>query len=253
MGEEEGHHILPRSIFPEYENAKENEWNLANLKFRDHLTAHWLLHKALPNSREASIALFMMCNRMPEILDEGLLEAYSHARKSLSSFFKENGRKVISRLNSDPDFISRRDARTRAMHTDPEFSRRLSRKTSEVMKDFYSKEENVLALSERMRVLNKDPSFRESVRQKQSKDGFFNKNTVAQWNRKKEVWKRAGEYYELWLKNGKPKQRNFEKLVGLDVQCLYGRFTGTMDHAGKEPWVPCEDPVWVDWVNSLPD
>lgn len=39
----EDHHILPRSIFPEFENLKENPWNCIKLSLRHHFIAHWIL------------------------------------------------------------------------------------------------------------------------------------------------------------------------------------------------------------------
>lgn len=43
----ERHHILPRSLFPEY---KSNDKNIVNLKFIDHVKAHELLFKFTENS-----------------------------------------------------------------------------------------------------------------------------------------------------------------------------------------------------------
>lgn len=40
----ETHHILPKSLYPEYKNSK---WNLVHLPFRAHHIAHWLLAKAI--------------------------------------------------------------------------------------------------------------------------------------------------------------------------------------------------------------
>jgi len=41
------HHILPRSLYPEYECFNENSWNLVYLNYRSHLIAHYMLAKAL--------------------------------------------------------------------------------------------------------------------------------------------------------------------------------------------------------------
>ena len=40
----EKHHILPRSTFPEFENA---EWNIVNLKYEDHRLVHLWLFKSI--------------------------------------------------------------------------------------------------------------------------------------------------------------------------------------------------------------
>lgn len=46
----EQHHILPASIFPEYENLKENRWNLIRLTGREHFIAHLMLSKIFINT-----------------------------------------------------------------------------------------------------------------------------------------------------------------------------------------------------------
>jgi hypothetical protein len=42
------HHILPKSVFPEYENLKKFPWNSTILEYSDHISAHVLLLKAYP-------------------------------------------------------------------------------------------------------------------------------------------------------------------------------------------------------------
>lgn len=42
----EKHHILPKSLFPEYKDLKNNDWNLIVLSFRQHYICHWILAKA---------------------------------------------------------------------------------------------------------------------------------------------------------------------------------------------------------------
>jgi len=40
------HHILPKSIFPQYSNLKIHDWNGVHLSYYDHYYAHWLLTEA---------------------------------------------------------------------------------------------------------------------------------------------------------------------------------------------------------------
>lgn len=42
----EDHHICPRSMWPEYSNFRDNEWNRATLTARQHYIAHWMLARA---------------------------------------------------------------------------------------------------------------------------------------------------------------------------------------------------------------
>lgn len=55
-GYTEGHHIFPRSLFPEY---KDSVWNIIQLKAEDHFKVHYLLAKALGGRMWC--ALSMMC------------------------------------------------------------------------------------------------------------------------------------------------------------------------------------------------
>jgi len=41
------HHILPKSLFGDYKNLKENPWNGTHLVYSDHYYAHWLLTEAI--------------------------------------------------------------------------------------------------------------------------------------------------------------------------------------------------------------
>lgn len=41
----ENHHILPKSIFPEYKNLKDNPWNGVLLTYREHILCHYLIYK----------------------------------------------------------------------------------------------------------------------------------------------------------------------------------------------------------------
>lgn len=54
----ENHHILPKSLFPEYVNLKQNRWNCSTLSIKDHFIAHYLLSGAVShNSTLVSLQL----------------------------------------------------------------------------------------------------------------------------------------------------------------------------------------------------
>lgn len=54
-GYSERHHILPKSLFPQFKN---NSWNIIRLTARQHFIAHWMLAKAFGEGMW--IALYMM-------------------------------------------------------------------------------------------------------------------------------------------------------------------------------------------------
>ena len=62
----------------------------------------------------------------------------------------------------------------------------------------------------------------------------------------KELWKRAGEFYEVYSDNGNPGNKMLEKLLDLPKNCLmviHSKFK-------KQNWIPNADPLWTDWLLS---
>lgn len=53
----ENHHILPKSIFPEFTAY---EWNLSRLSYREHFLAHWLLSKCMVQTNHKQQMLFAL-------------------------------------------------------------------------------------------------------------------------------------------------------------------------------------------------
>ena len=62
-GISEAHHILPKSMFPEFTSLKRFTWNKAILTPRQHFLAHWMLWKMFPNESSQSFAFWNMGNR----------------------------------------------------------------------------------------------------------------------------------------------------------------------------------------------
>lgn len=55
----EKHHILPKSLWPEFSDFKEHSWNCSILRARQHFIVHWMLAKSL--SKNMWYAFKMMC------------------------------------------------------------------------------------------------------------------------------------------------------------------------------------------------
>jgi hypothetical protein len=91
----ESHHILPKSLFPQYKNDK---WNLVNLSAKDHFLAHYYLHKALPKEPKMTFGLWGMCNQKSpnhaerDYIDKNIAEfstIYEEARMAHAKLFQE--------------------------------------------------------------------------------------------------------------------------------------------------------------------
>lgn len=91
-GKGEKHHILPVSIWPEYETC---EWNLVNLSYKNHYRVHCLLPDMLEGEARASMlyAWNMMSGRHADCVDPA--ESYERFRIELNEIIREanTGRK----------------------------------------------------------------------------------------------------------------------------------------------------------------
>jgi hypothetical protein len=88
----EKHHILPKSIWPEYEFC---DWNISRLSYRDHYKAHEILTKICLRRREREKMIkswWIITNRFKcEFIDaEKYSELRELARKSISESMKGN-------------------------------------------------------------------------------------------------------------------------------------------------------------------
>lgn len=85
-GKGEKHHILPRSVFPEYAKC---EWNLVNLSYKDHYRVHCLLPDMLSGKgRECMLyAWNMMSNRHRAAEDQ--YASYERFRVELNKIISE--------------------------------------------------------------------------------------------------------------------------------------------------------------------
>lgn len=98
----EKHHILPKSLFPEFENDLDN---LVELDFMDHLKAHEVLTKT--KEPKMYFAFFMMVNTSKAEYDElsedekiSLYKLYAKAREEAIRLKSEWGKSRIGSLNN---------------------------------------------------------------------------------------------------------------------------------------------------------
>ena len=116
---EVSHHILPRSLFPEFVNLFENKWNDAKLSERHHYIAHLLLWKAC-NNKEMTYALNMMSNfrgiktsrlyeklrnDFKEQLKEDVKSREKFGTKGLTTVIDKDGNR-LSVSTDDPRYVS---------------------------------------------------------------------------------------------------------------------------------------------------
>ena len=104
----ERHHILPRSLFPEFDKES---WNIVELTMEDHIEAHRLLHSIFESNKTLLAYVFM--NRMAGTIPSR--ELYVAFKKSMrgegNPSKREESRKKISESKTGkkrPDMVGKR-------------------------------------------------------------------------------------------------------------------------------------------------
>ena len=80
------HHILPKSIFPEFKDLRDNPWNGVRLSFRHHFVAHMFLARVFKETHHMGTALFLMAQsdsgkRLNSREYSAAMELYAESRK----------------------------------------------------------------------------------------------------------------------------------------------------------------------------
>lgn len=110
----ETHHILPKSVFPEYKNLKKHPWNSVRLTPREHFICHWLLTKMFSSTRKikqmqkAFAGLAMQNEHQVRILTP---RQYEIIRNSVSAAHKgqepwNKGKKIIPCSPEQKEYMS---------------------------------------------------------------------------------------------------------------------------------------------------
>lgn len=81
----EVHHIMPKSLFPQFANLNDYSINSAKLTGRQHFIAHWMLAKAYGGKMWS--AFWMMCNSKDRTPVSS--KVYEEARTSHSQYLKD--------------------------------------------------------------------------------------------------------------------------------------------------------------------
>jgi len=73
----ERHHILPKSLFPEYKNLSENSWNCVLLTYKEHFLVHWLLTKMFENTNHKR-KMFHALDSMRRKFDKRIISSWQY-------------------------------------------------------------------------------------------------------------------------------------------------------------------------------
>jgi hypothetical protein len=90
-GETEHHHVLPKSLWPEYQKLSIHDWNGAHITHKEHFICHWLLTKMVSGTDKIPIyhAFHWMSVSSPTHSRRYTSKQYSIAKQYLSLARKE--------------------------------------------------------------------------------------------------------------------------------------------------------------------
>lgn len=87
----ESHHILPKSIFPQYKSPKEFIWNIVKIPYREHLILHLVLSKCFNGKQKSSMifALRSMLGLPKNCKSRYVLKNSKYYNKLTNKYMKE--------------------------------------------------------------------------------------------------------------------------------------------------------------------
>lgn len=195
-GKTEAHHILPRSIFPEYENFVKHPWNKVNLSYYDHFIAHYYL--AISNNASMIYAFNMLNNFSTGRFSEDVLAQAAEKYSSLKEVFSNYIGKVLKEANQGKttvrNILTGEVKRADSSVLGPEWVG-ISKGSS------YS-EATKKSQSESSKKSWKKPEHREA-----------RCSAISKVQRKSIQWANAIEYYKIWESEGCPGCKKFAKIL----------------------------------------
>lgn len=100
-GDAHYHHILPRSVWPEFANLNQFNWNSIRLSKRQHFIAHYILARAFPHESKIVFAFNMMRNFFSD--DENInSRKYEESLLSVSELFSKTAKKTWKNIKQNP-------------------------------------------------------------------------------------------------------------------------------------------------------
>jgi hypothetical protein len=173
----EGHHILPKSMFREFEKEK---WNLIPLTARQHFIAHHLLWKTYKNREMVYVFMLMNhCNGIKKInsrVYENLKKEVSEIRSYSTSelWTQERKSKFSIRMSGEnnPMYGRIRTGDTKKLWENPEYREKILKamksesyieKQSKASKQRWECENYKNNMIEKIKEKHKDPIYKQKV------------------------------------------------------------------------------------------
>lgn len=100
--DDELHHILPKSIFPEYKKLSQHKWNGVYLTPREHFICHWMLTNMTSSTNKAKMVYALNKMLLVENQYQTRYKPSSRIYKLLRESYKRNIRKYGLRGEDHP-------------------------------------------------------------------------------------------------------------------------------------------------------
>ena len=253
------HHILPKSLFPEYSCFTENPWNCAVLTPRQHFVVHWILAKAETKTYQMSTAFFYMCGGSDNkflmsrgIVTSRMYDASLKLYRERRSNFKhtEETKKVISEktklaFSMDPSMGLRISESLTGLKRSAEFkkgvSERMKLQNPMFKKNMKDRMMGDLNVSKRPEVREKISIGRKSLETRPWEHGRATDESLNVWSVADTAFENMMAYPEKFNTPSK-----ISKLLGVPnktpVYNLYQKLKGG--------WNPYEDDRWMSFVQK---
>lgn len=253
-GYSERHHILPRSLFPQFACFTENPWNSVYLTAGDHFISHYHLAQAVGGKMWTAVMLMASGANLP--VDMLSAPEYQIVREKAAVY--HSGR--LKDIYADPVLSKAWHANRVAGYT-PEARKRMSEKAkvSVNLRFQDQKERDKISASSKLRASTPEAKAELSERAKTLHEGRWWWDTLNATERSKSTWAIAGEAYDLYVEFGNRCVKIYQELAKKydfvsksSIQNMVNKFEGRYDrgHVNRGPFRPYETPEWIEFVKN---
>ncbi len=219
-GKTEAHHVLPKSIFPEY---LKSTWNLVNLSHFNHFKAHFLLAKG-KNGKMLNALNRMMSGKTYKNLSLAEVDLIAAEYSFIKQDVSDTISKRLQQYYSNPQ--NRNAARERALKyfsvakNRKDNKERLNnfktkQKISMASREWFNNEENKIKHQRAVRAALSKPEYKIAISNSVAaswKNPEIRKAHIAS-RRKGYHWDNKDKLYELWISYNRPKHVMFRKML----------------------------------------
>lgn len=245
----ENHHILPKSIWPEYSELNLNPWNCSVLTARQHLIAHWILAKAIDSQGMWYAFKVMM------FMKNSNQNRYIPHKRTIEIATRRHSSKLREWCNAIDDETGLSNAKLRSLKVDYDLYREnLGCSLREFMSSNSSGDKNVTTRSDVKEKISRSIKKWHETNENPFKGKKHSEESLEKMKSKKEGSNNPC-YNKIWVNNGSINLRVYEDQIPDGF--IKGRMKMkqekiTCPHCGKEGGVGSIKRYHLDNCKSKP-